>query len=445
MIPCSAATVIGIVCEADVASRLELCSWRRYSALKLPEPQPSSGLSRARSTPPRIRSKRPEVALSSDLESPRSSRSAAAEGEHDHRPRRRPPPAPGTITTLPPQRSQASTARPSSSAAKLDCESVVSSPPHRTASATIVQRQAARALGPQQHARQPDHHQRQEAPVDVRVEEQRVDAEVLLDLVGGDHLRVQQQAARLELPEADRGEHQRQHDERAAAPGQLARRPRQPAQQREEQRERHVEEDDLLERLRAVVGVDRLQRVEHDRRRAAPTPARPSAPRACAGVARREPRHEPGQRARADHDVERHEQVRRAPARLHRHAERQRRQRQRRRARPGRRANRHASAPIAASPTAAAASASAPRSRTRLDLRRVPDLGHQQHRRQHERAEHRPRPPAHRCARAPRRRRARRRAPCPRPARRRRRPPYRSSRRTGSSARRRAGCRRCCA
>ena len=41
-----------------------------------------------------------------------------------------------------------------------------------------------------------------------------------------------------ELPEADRGERDRQRHEHAAAPGQLARRPVQPAQQREEQRER---------------------------------------------------------------------------------------------------------------------------------------------------------------------------------------------------------------
>ena len=101
------------------------------------------------------------------------------------------------------QRSRASTARPTSSAAKLDCESVSSRPPHRTAS-TAAARRVSRRRRPQQHAGERDHHQRQEAPVDVRIEEQRVDAEVLLDLVRGDHLRVQQQLARLVLPEADR-------------------------------------------------------------------------------------------------------------------------------------------------------------------------------------------------------------------------------------------------
>ena len=69
----------------------------------------------------------------------------------------------------------------------------------------------ARPRRPDQHRRQPDHHDRQEAPVDVGVEEQRVDAEVRLELVGGDDLRVQEQVARRVLDEADAREGQRQH------------------------------------------------------------------------------------------------------------------------------------------------------------------------------------------------------------------------------------------
>ena len=136
--PCSAATVIGIVCEAFVASRPELFSCARYSALNDPAPQPSSGFSRARSMPPRIRSKRPEVALSIEPESPRSSRSAPGNANTSTAPATTTASA-GSATTLAPQRSHASTARPSSSAAKLDCESVVISPPQSTTSATIVQ------------------------------------------------------------------------------------------------------------------------------------------------------------------------------------------------------------------------------------------------------------------------------------------------------------------
>ena len=221
-------------------------------------------------------------------------------------------------------------------------------------------------------------------------------------------------------------------------------RPRQPAQQREQQRERDVEEHDLLERLGAVLGVDGLHRVEHDRRPSAPTRARPSAPRAPRPAWRaRQPRDQPRQRAGADHDVQRDEQVRGAPARLHGHAERQRGQRghaqhrgpareqegQRRPSRPGRPRPRPAPAPRGRARTRAAAS---PRSR------RPAAPASARARRASPTRARAPSGPGRRPPRAPPR------APCrrsaPRPGRR----PCHHGRSSGSSAARRAGCRRCC-
>src|SRR3954470_24000929 len=126
--PCSAATVIGIVCEADVASRPEACSWRRYSSWKEPAPQPSSGFARASFNPPSIRSKRPEVALLTPCEEPSFRCSALGQAETSPAPTTTAASA-GQTTYLAPNRSQASTASPSSSAAKLDCDSVVNNPP----------------------------------------------------------------------------------------------------------------------------------------------------------------------------------------------------------------------------------------------------------------------------------------------------------------------------
>ena len=104
------------------------------------------------------------------------------------------------------QRSPPSTARPASSAANEDCENVSTRPAQSTARtselATIVRVRCAQISAP----RERDHDDRQEAPVDVRIEEQRVDPEVRLELVRRDHLRVEQQVARGVLVEADAGE-----------------------------------------------------------------------------------------------------------------------------------------------------------------------------------------------------------------------------------------------
>ena len=110
------------------------------------------------------------------------------------------------------QRSAASTARPSSSAAKLDCESENTRPAHSSASAAAISATVAAAPRPQQHGGEQDHRQRQVAAEDVRVEEQRVDPEVGQEVVRRDDLLVgDQQVAGRELDAADRGERQREH------------------------------------------------------------------------------------------------------------------------------------------------------------------------------------------------------------------------------------------
>ncbi|MDX6728124.1 MAG: hypothetical protein QOK49_2929 [Baekduia sp.] len=182
---------------------------------------------------------------------------------------------------------------------------------------------------PQEHAADPEHDQRQEAPVDVGVEEERVDPEVALELVGGDDLGVQEQVARVVLHEADRRERQRQRAQDAERLHRQPRCPRDARQQREQQRERHVEEDDVLQGLGEVAGVGRLQGVQHDRARHEPLEqGRPALGLLRLGAT--QARHRVGQRARPDDDVQRHEQVGRRAARGDRHAERDRRRRRQR-------------------------------------------------------------------------------------------------------------------
>ena len=117
---------------------------------------------------------------------------------------------------------------------------------------------------------------------------------------------------------------QREHDEHEQARAQPPRRPLDLAQQREEQRERDVEEDGLLERDVDRARVGRLERVEHDRARRAATRARRWRCGGSNASGSRTPRHGPGERAGGDHEVERDEQVRRLPAGLDRDPERQR-------------------------------------------------------------------------------------------------------------------------
>ena len=74
--------------------------------------------------------------------------------------------------------------------------------------------------GPQHDRADGDHHERQEAPVDARVEEHRVDPEVVVELVGRHHLRVQEQRLAGVLDEAHPGEQDRLGDGDAEAPQQ---------------------------------------------------------------------------------------------------------------------------------------------------------------------------------------------------------------------------------
>ena len=212
---------MGIVCEADVA-----CA---AGDLLLPA---VLALERARAPAQhRPLARELDAALASGSSGPRwrrratprsRGRAAGRSGRRAPARRRRPPPRPPAgATTRGPKRSHASTSRPASRAAKLDCESVSTRPPHSTRQAGGRERQGPRAPRPQQHSGEAEHDQGEEAPVDVRVEEQRVDPEVLLDLVGGDHLRVQQQRARLRT--------RRTRCRRTRAPARAARRSPTPA------------------------------------------------------------------------------------------------------------------------------------------------------------------------------------------------------------------------
>ena len=182
------------------------------------------------------------------------------------------------------------------------------------------QEDVAPAAGPEERRRDPDHHHRQEAPVDVRVEEQRVHAEVRLELVRLDDLAVPQELPARVLPEADRHEEQRErHGERGALEHQPSR-PSDGGQQLEEQGERDVEEGDVLDGLLEVAGVEGLERVQdHEREQrqleGAGGPFPPGRAGAVADdhawVAARPPEavggvcHDPA----GDHEVERDEQV----------------------------------------------------------------------------------------------------------------------------------------
>ena len=99
-----------------------------------------------------------------------------------------------------------------------------------------------------------EHHQRQIAPEDVRVVEHRVDLEVLVELVGGDQVRIQTQSVCVSSsPEADQGQHHGQGDgHQQTADQQLASPEGEISQPRQQDRERDVEEDLVLERIDEV-------------------------------------------------------------------------------------------------------------------------------------------------------------------------------------------------
>ena len=163
-------------------------------------------------------------------------------------------------------RRAARTASPASSAAKLDCEKVATRPSQRTATSPVEQRQRPPFLGPEQRRHRHHDHQGQVTPVDVRVPEDRVDAEVRVEFVRPDHLVVPEQVPTQVLDGANNDERHRLDGYHPQARASAASGPTHIAQQRVDQRERHEEEAHVLERFREVGRVERLQRVEDDDR-----------------------------------------------------------------------------------------------------------------------------------------------------------------------------------
>ena len=168
-----------------------------------------------------------------------------------------------------------------------------------------------------------DHHEREEPPVHVRVPEDRVHAEVGLELVGGDHLRVPEQLAAVVLPEPDRAEHERQRDEHPEAREHDLAAPAHLAQQREQQREGHVGRTrPARARCRSPSNTAPAARTGPGTRPARASAAGPR-PRAPAARRSRSARQANAAQPAGDHEVQRHQQVRGRARRLDRHAERQ--------------------------------------------------------------------------------------------------------------------------
>ena len=185
-IPCSAATVSGIVCETAatrgasgvLALAVALGERARAEAPRPAGRAPSAGR-------PRIRSPRPLVALLSALAELRVEVERAAERDARPRARRRrrratPRRAPAAA---PAQRGQHGQPDQQRGEARLREREHQARPQHRQRDRDQRRRRAGGA-STAARAASSDHRQRQVAPVDVRVEEQRVDPEVRLELVG---------------------------------------------------------------------------------------------------------------------------------------------------------------------------------------------------------------------------------------------------------------------
>ena len=175
------------------------------------------------------------------------------------------------------------------------------------------------------HGAQRGDRQRQVAPEDVRVEEQRVDPEVDVQLVGVEELGIEEQIARVRTGRsrsaaqttATVGDHGEHPPEQGTAPLDLG-------EQHEQGRERNQEEADVLDRVGDVLGVGGLDRVEDQRcREQAPKPERPrvrvpGARRRVPGARRSALEQRAGDHSGRDHEVERDEQVRGLAADLER-------------------------------------------------------------------------------------------------------------------------------
>ena len=260
-----------------------------------------------------------------------------------------------------------------------------------------------RARVVEQHGGHQDHHQREVATEDVLVVEDRVDREVLVQLILAHELRADQEVLRRLLVEADQREDDRQPGRDHEAAHQQLAVPLQVAQQRQQDRERDVEEHLVLEALRKarVRRIQRLQGIEDDegaeqlleQQRLGPWLPRLTHGSRL-GANGLQCRYEPGERGRRDHEIQRHQQVvGGAAGGLNRDSERNRQRGQRRQQprnpvqpirgggqhgqREHRADSRHGWVPV-----------------DEVQLRGVPDVVEQQHRREHQRAEHRPCAPA---------------------------------------------------
>ena len=188
------------------------------------------------------------------------------------------------------------------------------------------QRQVAAAAAPGDAGRKRCDRQREVAAVDVWVEEDRVDAEVDVQLVRVEELRVEEQVAGEVLVDPDQRAPDGDDPDRDQRPAGELPAPARLADQDEEDRERNEEEADVLDRVGDVDRVGRLDGVEDDG--GGEQPAQAFGP--GTGVVRRSsfarsvpPGEDRGDHSRADHQVERDEEVRGLAADLHRDAQRQ--------------------------------------------------------------------------------------------------------------------------
>jgi hypothetical protein len=154
----------------------------------------------------------------------------------------------------------------------------------------------------------------EEAPVDRRVVEDRVDAEERRVRVPDDHLRVPEDVARRVLVDADRGERERHRDQLQREEGHPAAIPREACEQDREQTERKVERDDGDRALTEVVRPEQREPRPADER--GQRPGDPSE-LARAAVPAQELDHE-HERGRRDHQVQRQQEVRLRVADVHR-------------------------------------------------------------------------------------------------------------------------------
>ena len=119
---------------------------------------------------------------------------------------------------------------------------------------------------PEQRRHRDHDHQRQVAPVDVRVPEDRVDPEVGVEFVRANHLVVPEQTAGQVLDRAEQDERRRLDPDDDQHQGQQPPVPLGLTEQPVGHRERHQEEAGVLQPLREVARVQRLNDVQDDDR-----------------------------------------------------------------------------------------------------------------------------------------------------------------------------------